>query len=181
MDLQEFLKKKLEESVEDAFTATISLTPQLTDKTVMSEEECIICSIGFTGTIDGSFSICLSYSSAKVIVSKMLQSDMENMSDDIIDGISEQINMIAGGVKMKLSGEEHGFEIGIPTTIKGNRMVILSDFSRTHMITLNYDFDGISFSASLLYKIHKSKEEKKVEKEKVKLEALARLSQLEGM
>jgi len=178
MELQDILKNNLEESVKDAFTATLSILPQLTDKTIMSEEECIISSIGFTGTIDGSFSICLPSSSAKNIVSKMIQAELDNMNEDIIDGIAEQINMIAGGVKMKLEGGEHDFEISIPTTIKGNRMVILSDFSQTNMITLNYDFEEIIFSISLLYKIHKSKEQKKLENEASKLEALAKLSQL---
>ena len=179
MDLNELLNKYLTESVDDALKATIELTPQKVDKAIMSEEECIISSIGFTGTIDGSFSICLSCSSAKKIVSKMLQMEIVDMNDDIIDGIAEQINMIAGGVKMKLAKGEHDFEISIPTTIKGNRMVILSDFSQTDMITLNYDFDNILFSVSMIYKLHKSKEEKALEREERKLEALNCLSNLD--
>lgn len=179
MDLKELLNKYLADSVEDAFQATIELTPQQTAEPIMSEEECIISSIGFTGTIDGSFSICLSCSSAKKIVSKMLQMEIVDMNEDIIDGIAEQINMIAGGVKMKLANGEHDFEISIPTTIKGNRMVILSDFSQTNMITLNYDFEDILFSVSLIYKLHKSKEEKALEREERKLEALDRLNNLD--
>ncbi len=177
-DLNQQLTEILKASVVDAFQATIGLKPEITEDSILSDDACIISSIGFTGTLDGSCSICLSYASAQKIVSRMLQIDIEDMNEDVIDGISEQINMIIGGMKMKLVETDHTFEISIPTTIKGNRMVILSDFSHTTMITINYSFDDIQFSVSFLYKIHKDKEQEALEKQKARAEAMAKLSQL---
>jgi len=178
MELQDELSKVLKESINDAFMATLSISPQMTEESIMSDEHCIISSIGFAGTIDGSCSICLPYSSAQFIVSKMLQLDIEEMNEDVVDGIAEQINMITGGVKMKLAGSGQDFTISIPTTIKGNRMVILSDFSKTTMISLNYKFEDIVFSISFIYKIHKEKDEEVLAKKKARAEAVERLNQL---
>lgn len=178
MELHEELNQALKSSIDEAFQATLSVTPKLTETPVMVDEACIISSIGFMGTLDGSFSVCLPYSSAKTIVSKMLQMEIEQVNDDVIDGIGELVNMIAGGVKMKLVKCEQNFEISIPTTIKGNRMVILSDFSKTTMMTLNYDFEEILFSVSFIYKVHKDKNEEALTKKKARAEAVSRLNQM---
>ena len=180
-ELSEHLSKLLEESVSDAFPATISLVPKQIENEVILDDECIISSIGFIGSIEGSIAICLPNSSACQIVSRMIHSTLDDANREVIDGIAEQINMIAGGVKMKLMKEtEHSFEISIPTTIKGNRMVILSDFSNTHRISFHYCFEDIVFSLSLIYKLREDKNELEQKKKNARSRAFDRLNKLMG-
>ena len=177
-ELLNLLTECVTQSVNDAFQATLSLAPETTESIELTDEECIISSIGFTGNIEGSFAICLPNSSACSIVSKMICSDIDDITLDVVDGIGEIINMVAGGVKMKLAPESLTYEIGIPTTIKGNRMVILSDFNQTTRISVNYNFNDIHFTVSCIYKIKEVKNKEEKEKQKKRAEAFARLSNL---
>ncbi len=77
MEFNDILKKGLEDSIKAAFTTTVSFDPEIVDEIGTPDEECIISSIGFTGTIEGTFSICLPDTSACKIVSKMLAMEID--------------------------------------------------------------------------------------------------------
>ena len=178
-ELKTYLNQSLRDSVSQVFSATLSISPQIAEtEKIISDESCIISSIGFAGTIDGTFSMCVPDSSACAITSRMLEAEIKEVSVEVADGIGELVNMIAGGVKMGLHNSDHNFNISIPTAIKGDRMVILSDFSETTRITLQYDFNGIVFTICLIYCEHIEKDSQKIAQLKAKTAAFDRLNQL---
>jgi CheY-specific phosphatase CheX len=161
------MKRLLHTSVEETFTSLFGGIPEVFyfDNFNEIEEECVISSIGFNGTLEGTCALCLPDSSACVLVSKMINQPVKEVSADIIDGIGEIVNIILGGVKMKLQGTSDDFNISVPSCIKGSRMVILSDIKKTTMINISYKFNNASFAISLMYK-EKPKEDAEAKKKK---------------
>ena len=166
----------LTESIDSTFLTTLNEYPEVFyfDNFNETDEECVISSIGFTGTIEGSCSICLPDSSACRLVSKMINQNINEISADIIDGIGELVNIILGGIKMKLHGTEHDFTISVPSYIKGSRMVILTDIKKTVTINKSYKFKDVVFAISMMYKL-KPKEDDAILKKKLAMEKLMKL------
>jgi CheY-specific phosphatase CheX len=166
----------LSESIDATFQTTFQEIPEIHyfDNFNETEEECVISSIGFTGTIEGSCAICLPDSSACKLVSRMVNQNITEISADIIDGIGEIVNIILGGIKMKLHGTDHDFTISVPSYIKGSRMVILTDIKKTVTINRSYKFKDIVFAISMMYKL-KPKEDDAILRKKLAMEKLMKL------
>ncbi|MHA1656553.1 MAG: chemotaxis protein CheX [Candidatus Heimdallarchaeota archaeon] len=179
MELQNILEKALLDSVNEAFTATLSLSPQLTEEERLADiDEGLICFIGFTGYIEGSFTMSLSKQSACKIVSTMLGMEIEEVTCDVTDGIGEAINLIAGGVKTKIVETVKNFEIGIPTTVSGDHLKVPKKSDSTTRIIRNFVCDDIKFAVSIDYKIHEEEVVEKKKEEKLSIDALSKLSEL---
>ncbi|MFH0754438.1 MAG: chemotaxis protein CheX [Candidatus Omnitrophota bacterium] len=169
------MKKLLAASVEETFMVTFNEVPEIIyfDNFDDMEEECVISSIGFTGTLEGTCALCLPDSSACAIVSRMTNQKVTEVNVDIIDGIGELVNIILGGIKMKLEGTEFALNISVPSCIKGSRMVVLTDIKKTTSINVRYQFNNAQFAISLMYKI--SPKENADTKKKLALERLRNL------
>ena len=153
--MQEYqMKQMLKSSVEETFLVTFNECPEIIyfDNFDDMQEECVISSIGFNGTLEGTCALCLPDSSACSLVSRMTGQKVDEVSVEIIDGIGELVNIILGGIKMKLEGTDFAFNISVPSCIKGSRMVILSDIKKTTTINVRYKFQDAFFVISLMYK-----------------------------
>lgn len=170
------MEKLLKEAVEETFKTTLNAfaEPLYFDTFNEIEEECVISSIGFAGTLEGSCAICLPDSSACRLVSRMLNQKIDTISSEIVDGIGEITNIILGGIKMKLQGTEFDFNLSVPSYIKGSRMVILSDIKKIVSINKNYKIDDIVLAISLMYKVKPKDDDAKLKKQKA-LEMLMKL------
>ncbi len=173
-----FLVEALGESVNNSCQTILGIPGTLKDKTIFPEEPCIISSIGFTGNIEGNFSIYISDSNACRLVSKMLQTEIDETTTDVIDGIAEMINVIAGGVKMRIAQQKQTFNISIPTTIKGSRMVILASTGKAENICLHFSVENICLSVTLIYKMHEDKKAVEERKAQAHLDAMQTLNAL---
>lgn len=167
----------LQDSINATFMATFNACPDIYyfDNFNELDEECVISSIGFNGTLEGNCAVCFPDSSACRLLSRMINQNIEAISADTLDGIGEIVNIVLGGIKIKLQGTEHDFNISVPSYIKGSRMVILSDIKKTVCINRSYKFDNIVFAVSLMYKV-KPKEDDVALKKKA---ALAKLMLLQ--
>ena len=159
MDLSEQLSTTLIQSVNEAFSTTFSLSPKEHSVTVDLNKG-IICSIGMTGSLEGTIALSLSVSDACRLVAKMLGMETLEMSNDVIDGVGEIINMIAGGIKLKLSNTEYHFEIGIPSAVQGQGLKI-SSIEDSKTLSKGFSCEDIVFCLLVIYKIHKPGEEHK--------------------
>ena len=184
MDLKDQLFKLLNESVQDTFNAILNLIPVMTNEQFMpAKEAATLSSIGFAGKLAGTFSLCLENSFACDIVSKMLDMEIKEINSDVTDGIGEIVNIIIGGVKMKLATQNapHDFNLGIPTAVRGNQLEVFGETNDLVKIMQNYTCGNIKFCIVLMYKINEEKEEEKsVLLKNKKLDALAKLNKLMG-
>lgn len=153
MELEQQLENFLSESVSEAFQTMLSLEMQ-TDKGVLEDGKFeLICSIGFKGTLEGTISLALTQTSGANIVAKMLSMEPEELAlGDISDGIQEMVNIIAGGVKTRLTGTEHSFDISIPSVVQGSNVQLLGtkDMSRVENTFSN---SHCSFGTVIVFKI----------------------------
>ena len=152
MPLKEDLTRALVDSVKDAFKTMLSV--DLTDQeqvTVPSTAE-LICTIGLAGKMEGSVSVSLPNKSACAIVSKMLFTDIAEVSQDVCDGMGEVANVVAGGIKMRTAALNCPFEVSIPTVVQGQLMhvSIAEDLDR---VIRHFEGGGISFDVEFIYKI----------------------------
>jgi CheY-specific phosphatase CheX len=152
MLLKEDLTKALVDSVKDAFKTMLSV--ELTDheqQNLPSTAE-LICTIGLAGKMEGSVSVSLSGVSACAIVSKMLCTEITEISQDVCDGMGEVVNVVAGGIKTRVVPLNCSFEVSIPTVVRGKQMYlnVAEDLDR---ISRRFEGDGISFEVELIYKI----------------------------
>ena len=156
MELKEQLASFLEEAVQEAFTTTLSLEPERVEEALDEDE--IISSIGFTGTIEGSLSLVLSGKNACAIVSKMIGMEMEDVDADVCDGVGEVTNIIIGGVKIKANAIGQKFEIGIPTTVRGQTLTISADQDNVASLMQSFRCGDIGFTVVLVFKVAEPQE-----------------------
>ncbi|MBI2421978.1 MAG: chemotaxis protein CheX [Candidatus Hydrogenedentes bacterium] len=81
--------------------------------------------IGITGEAAGTVGISFPKETAMKLVGSLLGAELTGIDQVAIDGISEMVNMVAGGAKAKLSNEG-GFplSLSLPNVIVGNNYVV---------------------------------------------------------
>ncbi len=180
MELQQQLEDALKRAVADTFSVTLSLSPELnTNMSFSLQENMIISSIGLAGAIEGNISLWITVDIAADIVSKMLGIEIEPDSPDVMDGVGEIINMIAGGVKMKMDSTEYKFDISIPTTVKGDNIESVKS-DKTLEFTQAYCCEkDICFQLKFAYRLHQVGGNSTVDAQKeASVSAFDKLSQL---
>lgn len=75
--------------------------------------------LGFSGGRKGCILVSLPESCALGAVGGMLGIEFDEIDSDVRDGVSELVNMIAGGAKTKLQSKGISFELSIPNTVVG--------------------------------------------------------------
>lgn len=81
----------------------------------------IVALIGMSGPIRGVVALHLPINTALSIVNRLLESEVRFIDDTVLDGVAELVNIIAGGAKAKLAGDEGPpIDLGLPTVVKGN-------------------------------------------------------------
>jgi len=76
--------------------------------------------VGLAGQLCGVLSVCCDEKSAKLMTSKMLGVNLEEVGDDVADALGEICNMIAGNFKNKVTGLGDGCMLSPPTVITGS-------------------------------------------------------------
>jgi len=100
--------------------------------------------LGFSGRRKGSLLVSLSKSIAFRAVGGMLGIEFTEIDADVRDGVSELVNIIAGGAKTKLQGKGVDFELSIPNTVIGKDHQIAAGAS-TNRTRVEFDSDLGSF------------------------------------
>lgn len=156
MELQEQLSQALSKSVQEVFATMFSIDLQEKNSDGDDSTCDVVCSIGFTGNVEGSIFIRLSKDSACNIVSKMLETNFSEVNSDVTDGCGELTNLIVGSTKMKMNSDTFRFDISIPTVFLGqNLQMSSSDADAT--ISKEFSCNGIAFSTQFVYKVPKDK------------------------
>ena len=105
-------------SVADTFTTMLAATVK--SKEAVRETNGITladvnAAIDLTGSVSGTIVVTLSDETAVKLVSRMLYMELSEVDNDVIDGVSELLNMMAGGAKANLpGGQENPIHLGIP-------------------------------------------------------------------
>lgn len=87
--------------------------------------------LGFSGGRQGSLLVTFPENIALSAVGGMLGVEYNEVNADVRDGISELVNMIAGGAKTRLQAKGIDFSLSIPNTVIGNHHQITPAASTT--------------------------------------------------
>ncbi len=118
-------EKIIIESAQEVFSAMVFIDIQPCAAEVSKEYEVasdLTSLIGLAGDMRGLLGIHCSENAAKSITGGMLGMDVEEMDDDVKDAIGEIANMVAGGIKDHLIGDNVKVQLAIPTTTIGKSL-----------------------------------------------------------
>ena len=76
--------------------------------------------IGLTGDVKGSLSVTLNLALIKLIMSKMLGEEIDDVNDDARDAVGELTNMISGDARRVLQQGGVNLTAAIPTIVAGH-------------------------------------------------------------
>ncbi|WP_028585466.1 chemotaxis protein CheX [Desulfogranum mediterraneum] len=75
--------------------------------------------IGLAGDLRGVIGVHCTRDAAQGITAAMLGMEIDELNEDVKDAIGEIANMVAGGLKVALAGQDVDVELAIPTTVIG--------------------------------------------------------------
>ncbi|MBN2473905.1 MAG: chemotaxis protein CheX [Pirellulales bacterium] len=81
--------------------------------------------IGIHGNVSGFVTVNMAEAVAMAAIGGLLQDQFEKLTPQVIDGVGEMTNIIAGGIKKGLSGTSWGFQhVTVPSVIVGHNYQI---------------------------------------------------------
>ena len=119
----ELISTSLWESASEAFQTMIFLPIEKLedDSQKVGSDGSLICSITFTGPLQGVVAINSSTATAEKVARAMLmmEPDDELTESDTCDALGEVTNMLIGGLKTRILETVGEIQISIPSVIKG--------------------------------------------------------------
>jgi chemotaxis protein CheX len=107
--------------------------------------------LGFSGDVAGMLTIHCPEAMALGITCGFLGMEVNEIDEDVKDAIGELVNMVAGGLKDGLAGQQREIKLAIPTTIAGRSFRISSKSDVGHLC-LPFDMEAGRFYVELKYK-----------------------------
>ncbi len=142
----------LRKTIIDTFTTLFSETPVLSEATgdMKAAEDTLVASIGLAGLWNGSLVIVAPLSAVRILVSKMLGSEVSS-DQDLVDGIGELLNIFAGSLKSLLREAFGNFEISLPAVIMGIRDAEIARMKKTKSVAIGVELDGAYLETYFFY------------------------------
>ena len=81
--------------------------------------------VGLAGEVSGSVVLTLDEDTAKNVVSKFTGASYQSLTADVIDGVGELTNIIAGDAKNRLRSKGYKFNIGLPKVVSGRNYITM--------------------------------------------------------
>jgi len=149
------LDKYLIDATQEVFASMIFIditAEAMSDEPVSVFTPNISSLIGLAGDMKGILGIHCPAAVALAITSSMLGMEVDELGEDAKDAIGEIANMVAGGLKVALAGNDKKIELAIPTTVIGESLRT-SGLSRASRLMLPFSCDKGRFGLELRYVI----------------------------
>ncbi len=144
------------ESIFDLFTTMLNSTAKrgdvaLADESVNPRE--IMALIGLSGMARGMVALAFPVETAVNMVNKLLDTDIKEIDDTVSDAIAEMVNIVAGGAKAKLGGDDRPpIDLSLPTVVRGSSYNV--DYpSGSVWLEVPFDSDLGSFSLRVTFEM----------------------------
>lgn len=116
--------------------------------------------VGLSGAARGTVALSLPTNTALAMVNRLLGTDTRLSDENVSDGVAELVNMIAGGAKVKLSGDGKPIDLSLPTVIRGDGYAV--DYpSGVKWLDVPFTSDLGSFSLRVTFEKQKTLDEQK--------------------
>lgn len=111
----------------------------------------IIASMGLSGSLSASLAVGLSEAGACLLVSKMIGLEIKTFNQDVVDGIGELANIIAGVVKTSFSELGCVFILSLPTVITASVNLSLRQLLKSEGVMLSAKILGVIMDVFFFY------------------------------
>lgn len=142
------------ESAKETFETMIFMPlEQAEQEAPLDLSAALICTITFTGPIQGVFAARTSSETAEKIARAMLMSELDDQlsENEICDALGEVTNMLLGGLKTRLNDTLPDIDISIPSIVKGMEVKPALGRDATK-VSVNTKTDGQSLTIMLAHK-----------------------------
>lgn len=120
-----------------------------------SINEDVFASIGLTGANSGTISLCLSRKLALDIAGWLMDDKYTEYNFEVYESVGEILNMIAGGLKNRLSTDEQDlYDLSSPIVISGKDKNIYHSKKHEHIVTPVETDQGIFYIILALDRSH---------------------------
>lgn len=109
----------MSQAVMDIFANMFNERASLISANEVSGESGISSIIGFAGQISGVLCLHFDRKTACAIASSLLGIEIQAVDETVRDAMGELANMMAGGLKIRLSSDEEIFKISMPSVVEG--------------------------------------------------------------
>lgn len=111
----------------------------------------VIASIGITGTYSGTLALYISEEMALDMAGILMEEQYTELNSEVHEAIGEVVNMIAGGIKNRLSSDvEDIFEISLPIVVSGREKRVFHGKNVEQIVTPVETEKGLLFVSLIL-------------------------------
>lgn len=105
--------------------------------------------IGISGMMHGCVALSFPPATALALAGRMLGSELTEINDEVIDAISELVNMVAGSAKAKFNVDPP-LQLGLPTVVEGTGYRVKYP-SKSIWLEVPYSSNAGDFSMEVTY------------------------------
>jgi len=105
--------------------------------------------IGISGRMHGCVALCFPPETALKLASKMLGTELTEINDEVLDAISELVNIVAGSAKAKFNADPP-LQLGLPTVVEGVTYRVKYP-SKSIWLEVPFSSDAGDFSMEVTY------------------------------
>ncbi len=143
------------DSTKEAFETMIPLPVERKNEQHNSTQisSSLICTITFTGQIQGTFSVLCSAEGVEKMARAMLMMEPEDLLDDdeICDAYGEVANILVGGLKSRIIESTPDMKISIPSVVRGQQIRATAG-TGISKVELDVDLDGCPMRLGMAYR-----------------------------
>lgn len=140
------------ESIDNVFTTMLQTVPRRAALRVSDRNgsgAALTSLIGITGQVHGVVVLRFPPETALSLASRMLMSECAEVNDDVVDAISEVVNMVAGAAKAKFQCDPP-LQLGLPTVVDGANYRVKYP-SKSVWLEIPFESDAGSFTLELTF------------------------------
>ncbi len=140
------------EAVNSVFDTMLGVQPKRNAVRIVSgggQGKGLTSLIGISGVFHGCVALTFPPETALVLAGRMLGTDLSETNDEVIDAISELVNIVAGSAKAKFNTDPP-LELGLPTVVEGAAYRVKFP-SKSIWLEVPFSSDAGDFSMELTY------------------------------
>jgi chemotaxis protein CheX len=140
------------ESVGSVFTTMLGVRPQRQAVRISNggvNGPRLTSLIGISGRMHGCVALCFPPETALKLASKMLGTEITEVNSEVIDAISELVNIVAGSAKAKFDADPP-LQLGLPTVVEGATYHVKYP-SKSVWLEVPFSSDAGDFSMEVTY------------------------------
>jgi len=151
IDTEKLVRDSVDKSIRDVFSMMIGAeltriefeTREMSRPEPENIEPSMTVLVGLTGDIQGTLSLSMSDLAAIAWSHALIEHETDKVDQTVVDAIGELGNMVVGGVKRRLAG--NNLTMSLPTVIRTSEASLVFP-TNTSPIQVQYDFAGYTIT-----------------------------------